>query len=103
MLTLAGAIADHLKVDLAELPVVGSAPEWMSEKAISIGTYFVASGIPVHLWPMPPIGGSETVVNLLTKELNHLIGGYFFIEKEPLKAAQAMEEIIMEKRKNLGI
>ncbi len=103
MLTLAGAIADYLKVDLSELPVVGSAPEWMSEKAVSIGTYFVASGIPVHLWPIPPIGGSETVVNILTKELKQLIGGYFFIEKEPLKAAEIMEEIIMERRKNLGI
>jgi len=103
MLTLAGAIADFIGVDLADLPLVGSAPEWMSEKAVSIGSYFVGSGIPVHLWPMPPITGSDTVVKLLTKDLKDLIGGFFFVEEEPAKAAEFMEEIIMERRKLMGI
>ncbi len=103
MLTLAGAIADYMKVDISDLPLVGSAPEWMSEKAVSIGTYFVASGIPVHLWPMPPIAGSETVVKILTADLKDLIGGYFFVEEDPIKTADIIEEIIMEKRKALGI
>ncbi|MFH1029492.1 MAG: anaerobic carbon-monoxide dehydrogenase catalytic subunit, partial [Pseudomonadota bacterium] len=60
MLNLAGGIADHLGVDISDLPLVGSAPEWTTEKAVAIGTYFIASGIPVHLWPVPPIlGGPE--------------------------------------------
>lgn len=103
MLTLAGAVADYMQVDISDLPLVGSAPEWMSEKAVSIGTYFVGSGIPVHLWPMPPISGSEAVVKILTSDLKELIGGYFFVEEDPVKTANIMEEIIVKKRKSLGI
>jgi len=103
MLTLAGGIADYLGVDISDLPLVGSAPEWMTEKAVSIGTYFVASGVPVHLWPMPPITGSETVVKILTEDMKDLLGGYFFVEEDPVKTANMMEEIIMEKRKALNI
>ncbi len=103
MLTLAGTIADYMDVDISDLPIVGSAPEWMSEKAISIGTYFIASGIPVHLWPIPPISGSNNVLEILTKDLNRLIGGYFFVEQDPLKAANIMEQIIMDRRADLGI
>ena len=103
MLTLAGGLADYLGVDISDLPLVGSAPEWMTEKAVSIGTYFVASGVPVHLWPMPPITGSETVVKILTEDMKDLLGGYFFVEEDPVKTANMMEEIIMEKRKALNI
>lgn len=103
MLTLAGGLADYLEVDISDLPLVGSAPEWMAEKAVSIGTYFVASGIPVHLWPMPPITGSETVVKILTDDIKELLGGYFFVEENPVKAAEKMEEVIMDKRKALNI
>ena len=103
MLTLAAGLADYLGVDISDLPLVGSAPEWMTEKAVSIGTYFVASGVPVHLWPMPPITGSETVVKILTEDMKDLLGGYFFVEEDPVKTANMMEEIIMEKRKALNI
>ncbi|WP_457571638.1 anaerobic carbon-monoxide dehydrogenase catalytic subunit [Desulfovulcanus sp.] len=103
MLTLAGGLADYLDVDISDLPLVGSAPEWMTEKAVSIGTYFVASGIPVHLWPMPPITGSETVVKILTEDIKDFLGGYFFVEEDPVRTADMMEEIIMDKRKALNI
>ena len=52
-----------------KLPVVGAAPEWMSEKAIAIGMYFVASGIYVVIGQPLPVEGSEYVVDLLTKTL----------------------------------
>ncbi len=103
MLVLAGAIADHLNVDISDLPLVGSAPEWYTEKAVSIGTYFVASGIPVHLWPVPPILGGSNVVKILTQDISEVLGGYFFVEGDPKKAADKMEEIILEKRRKLGI
>ncbi len=103
MLVLAGAVADYLNVDISDLPLVGSAPEWYTEKAVSIGTYFVASGIPVHLWPVPPVLGGSNVVKILTEEIAGLLGGFFFIEGDPKKAADKMEEIIIEKRKKLGI
>ncbi len=101
MLTLAGAIADYLKADISDLPLLGSAPEWTTEKAVSIGTYFVASGVPVHLWPVPPITGSPKVGDLLTQGLKDLLGGYFFIEENPNNIIDIMEAIIQEKRKAL--
>ena len=101
ILVLLAALADHLACDVADLPVVGSAPEWTTEKAVSIGTYFVATGVPVHLWPAPPILGSKKVTELLTQEIAGLLGGFFFVEGEVERAAERMEEIILSRRKGL--
>jgi carbon-monoxide dehydrogenase catalytic subunit len=103
MLVLAGAIADHLDLDISQLPLVGSAPERTTEKAVAIGSYFVGSGIPVHLWPLPPILGSPAVTSILTEGAKDLLGGYFFVEEDPLVAADKMEAIIMERRAALSI
>jgi carbon-monoxide dehydrogenase catalytic subunit len=54
ILVLVAALADALGVDISDLPVAGSAPEWYSEKAVTIGTYFVASGVTTHLGPCRP-------------------------------------------------
>jgi len=97
MLNLTGIIADHLKVDISDLPVVGSAPEWTTEKAVAIGTYFVGSGIPVHLWPLPPILGGPEVTRILTKDAKEVLGGWFFVEEDPTATAEQMESIIMER------
>lgn len=103
MLNLAGAIADHLDVDISDLPLVGSAPEWTTEKAVAIGAYFVGSGIPVHLWPLPPILGGPGVTKILTQDAKEVLGGWFFVEEDPIAAADQMEQIIMERRTALGI
>ncbi|GAB7025030.1 anaerobic carbon-monoxide dehydrogenase catalytic subunit [Geotalea toluenoxydans] len=103
MLNLAGAIADHLAVDISDLPLVGSAPEWTTEKAVAIGSYFVGSGIPVHLWPLPPILGGPEVTRILTQDARDLLGGWFFVEEDPVATADQMEKIIMERRGALGI
>ncbi len=103
MLNLAGAIADHLKVDISDLPLVGSAPEWTTEKAVAIGAYFVGSGIPVHLWPLPPILGGPAVTRILTRDAKDVLGGWFFVEEDPVAAADQMERIVMERRSALGI
>lgn len=103
MLVLTGALADHLGVDTSALPVVGSAPEWTTEKAVAIGSYFVGSGLPVHLWPVPPILGSPAVTKILTESAKDLLGGYFFVEEDPVATADRMEAIIMEKRAGLGL
>ena len=103
MLNLAGAIADHLGADISDLPLVGSAPEWTTEKAVAIGAYFVGSGIPVHLWPLPPILGGPAVTKILTRDAKEVLGGYFFVEEDPVATADRMEKIIMEKRSALGI
>lgn len=103
MLNLAGALADHLQVDISDLPLVGSAPEWTTEKAVAIGTYFVGSGIPVHLWPLPPILGGPQVTKILTSDAKDVLGGWFFVEEDPKATADRMEQIIMERRAALGI
>ncbi len=103
ILVLLGSIANALGVDISDLPVVGSAPEWYSEKAVSIGSYFVASGVDVHLGLPPRILGSKAVVELLTDKLKDIVKARFFVEPDPQKAASMMIDIINQKRKALGI
>ncbi len=103
ILVLLAAIADTLGADVSDLPVVGSAPEWTTEKAVSIGVYFVASGVPVHLWPEPPILGASRVTEILTRGLKDILGGWFFVEGDPQKAADQMEAIVLERRRLLGL
>jgi len=102
MLLLLGMLADELGVDISDLPVAGSAPEWMSEKAVSIGTYFVASGVLVHLGVVPPVLGSEKVTKILTEDLEAIVGARFYVETDPKKAAEYIAEYIEEKRRRLG-
>jgi len=89
--------------DIADLPVAGCAPEWMSEKAIAIGQYFVASGALVVFGSASPVAGSEVVHKLLTQGFNELTGGRWAFEPEAGKMAQLMIDHISEKRKALGI
>ncbi len=102
MLIALAALANHLGVDISDLPAAGSAPEWYSEKAVCIGSYFVASGLLVHLGTVPPVLGSKRIVELLTKDAESLVGGKFFVETDPEKAAKVMIEHIREKRRKLG-
>ena len=103
ILVVAAAIADALGVDISDLPVAGAAPEWMSEKAVSIGCYVVASGILTLLGTVPPILGSKNVVDLLTRGVEDLTGGKFMIEQDPVKGAELILEHIEKKRGELGI
>jgi len=103
ILVLLSVLADALGVDISDLPVAGSAPEWYSEKAVTIGTYFVASGVTTHLGPMPPIAGSMNVVQLLTKGLDDVVGATFAVEPDPEKAALFIRQHIESKRKALGL
>ena len=52
--------------DISDIPAVGLAPEWMSEKAMAIGTYAAASGVYVIMGVHNPVDGSETVTHFLT-------------------------------------
>ncbi|MEM0495336.1 MAG: anaerobic carbon-monoxide dehydrogenase catalytic subunit [Thermofilum sp.] len=96
------AMAEALGVDISDLPVAGSAPEWYSEKAVAIGTYFVATGVFVHLGVVPPVLGSKKVTKLLTEDIEGVFGGKFYVEPDPVKAADTIIKVIMEKRKKLG-
>ncbi|MFQ6051438.1 MAG: anaerobic carbon-monoxide dehydrogenase catalytic subunit [Candidatus Hydrothermarchaeota archaeon] len=100
---LLGALADALDVDLSNLPVAASAPEWATEKAAAIGTGAVALGLLVHLGVVPPVAGSELVSKLLAVDAESLFGGKFAVEVDPREAANIIENHIEEKRKALGI
>ena len=89
--------------DISDLPVAGAAPEWMSEKAISIGQYFVASGVFTVFGVTWPTLGSKEVTDFLFKEMEELYGGMWAFEPDPIKGAQMMIEHIDKKRKALGI
>jgi len=103
ILNLAAALANAIGVDISALPIAGAAPEWYSEKAVSIGAYFVASGVFTVLGPMPPITGSLNVVKLLTEGLNDVVGAAFAVEPDPEKAAVLIKKHIDAKRKALGL
>ncbi|AOY75146.1 anaerobic carbon-monoxide dehydrogenase catalytic subunit [Clostridium formicaceticum] len=103
ILVLVSELAKLLKVDISDLPVVGAAPEWMSEKAIAIGTYVVTSGIDTWLGVVPPVTGSDIIVDILTNKAEDIVGAKFHVEPDPHKAAQQMIERIEEKREALGL
>lgn len=89
--------------DFAELPVVGCAPEWVSEKAIAIGQYFVASGIPVGLGVSFPASGSTSLTEYLGAGMEKEVGAGWFYEPTPDGMAQRIMEIIDQRRRRLGI
>jgi carbon-monoxide dehydrogenase catalytic subunit len=89
--------------DISDLPVAGAAPEWMSEKAISIGQYFVASGVFTVFGVTWPTLGSDEVTNFLFKDFEDMYGGMWAFEPDPIKAAHLMIAHIDKKRKALGI
>jgi len=103
ILVLAAALANFLGTDIDKLPLAGAAPEWYSEKAVSIGTYVVASGIYTVLGVQPPIFGSPNVVNLLAAGLDDVVGATFAVEPDPEKAAVLIRRHIEKKRKALGL
>jgi len=103
ILVACAAIANALGVDISDLPVAGAAPEWMSEKAVSIGAYVVSSGIFTVLGTVPPVLGGPAVTELLTQGANDVVGAAFAVEPDPFKAATLMVDHIEEKRAALGI
>jgi carbon-monoxide dehydrogenase catalytic subunit len=103
ILVLASALANALGADISDLPIAGAAPEWYSEKAATIGVYFVASGVYTVLGPMPPITGSMNIVKLLTEGLNDIVGATFAVEPDPEKAAILIRTHIEDKRRKLGL
>ena len=75
----------------------------MTEKAVAIGAYVVASGIFTVLGPIPPVLGSKNVTELLTQGLGDVVGATFAVEPDPEKAAELIIKHIDEKRKALGL
>jgi carbon-monoxide dehydrogenase catalytic subunit len=95
--------AGGLGNDISDLPVAGSAPEWMSEKAISIGHYFVASGVYTVFGVTLPVTGAPKFQKYLFEEFEKMYGGMWDLEADPILHARKMIAHIDKKRKALGI
>jgi carbon-monoxide dehydrogenase catalytic subunit len=89
--------------DLSQIPAVGVAPEWMSEKAVAIASYFVASGIDVILGHPFHIAGSENVMRFLNHDTKELFGASFHVCEDPHEAVIRIMDLLQEDRERLGI
>jgi carbon-monoxide dehydrogenase catalytic subunit len=88
---------------IADLPVAGAAPEWMSEKAISIGQYFVASGVFTVFGVTFPTIAETKFHKLLFEGLEQQGLGKWGFAKDPYDMAHVMIDHIDKKREALGI
>jgi len=97
------ALAEKLNVRISQLPVAGSAPELITEKAVAIGSWLLSLGLLVHIAPPPRVLGSPVATKVLTEDLEGITGGKAFVESDPEKAALGIIAHIEKKRKALGI
>jgi acetyl-CoA synthase len=100
---LATEVADRLGVDVHQIPFVAAAPEAMHEKAVSIGTWAVAMGFPVHVGTMNYLHGSTLVTEVLENTARDVYGGYFIFEEDPVLAAKRLYSAIEYRRWRLDL
>jgi carbon-monoxide dehydrogenase catalytic subunit len=89
--------------DISDLPVAGIAPEWMSEKALAIGAYVVASGITTWMGGSSPIEGSEQLTKLVNEGWNDVYGATWHFEPDWQKIIDEVIAHIDAKRKALKL
>jgi carbon-monoxide dehydrogenase catalytic subunit len=88
---------------IADLPAAGAAPEWMSEKAVSIGFYVAASGVFTVLGEPFPIQGAPGLMKFVCGDMEQIFGGKFAFEPDPIRAARLMIDHIDRKRAALKL
>ncbi len=105
MMILASDIAKDWGISISQIPLCGCAPEWMSEKAVSIGNYVVATGIDTYLGVDPYSKGSSEITELLQGEAGckEWVEAHFIVETDIEKLGDKMIECIEAKRAALGI
>ncbi|MEI2610534.1 MAG: anaerobic carbon-monoxide dehydrogenase catalytic subunit [Candidatus Promineifilaceae bacterium] len=96
--------------DIDQIPAIGLAPEWMSEKALAIGTYCVASGAYVIFGGTSPVSGmpdkvsdSDLVAHYLSEEWEKIYGGKLEFIADPTVMVQKALAHIDKKRADLGL
>ncbi len=89
--------------DISDIPAVGMAPEWMSEKAISIGTYCVASGAYVIMGHKSPVSGVEVVDRMISDGWESKVGGRMEFINDPEEIVRRSLAHIDKKRAALGL
>lgn len=100
---VATEIAAELGIDLPQLPLVLSAPQWLEEQALADGAFGLALGLPLHLALPPFITGGKLVTEILTEKLKDLTGGHVIVNPDPKSSAEQLEEIIIDRRQKLGL
>ncbi|MGR3318594.1 MAG: anaerobic carbon-monoxide dehydrogenase catalytic subunit [Candidatus Anammoxibacter sp.] len=89
--------------DISELPAAGTCLDWMHEKALAIGHYFVASGALIIFGTESPVAGAPDVDKLLTEGLEDIVGGKWVFQPDHSKIAGMIIDAIEKKRDLLGI
>ena len=100
---VATEIAEALGVDIPQLPLVLSAPQWLEEQALADGAFGLALGLPLHLGSPPFVTGSPIAVQVLCKDMLSLTGGQVLINGDAAESAKLLEDIILQKRKGLNL
>ena len=89
-------LAAALNVDIPQLPVALSAPQWLEEQALADGAFGLALGLPL-------ITGGPLVTQVLTEGLKDITGGSVIVDPDPESAANTLEAEILDRRKGLGL
>ncbi|SFH30337.1 Ni-dependent carbon monoxide dehydrogenase precursor [Desulfotomaculum arcticum] len=96
-------MADDLGVDTPKVPFVASAPEAMSGKATSIGTWCLDIGMPIHVGTMPPVEGCDLIYSILTQIAGDVFGGYFILEPDIETSIQKLLGALEYRTWKLGV
>jgi carbon-monoxide dehydrogenase catalytic subunit len=89
--------------DISDIPAVGIAPEWMSEKALAIAAYCAASGAYVIMGIQNPVEGSQFVTDMISKDWEKSVGGKIEFVVEPEEMLRRILEHIDNKRAALKL
>ncbi|MCL2593578.1 MAG: carbon monoxide dehydrogenase, partial [Defluviitaleaceae bacterium] len=100
---IAGELAEALNIDIPQLPLVLSAPQWLEEQALADGVFGLALGLPLHLGLPPFISGSPVAVEVLCNAMLDITGGQVLINDNAQESAIMLENIIIQKRKGLNL
>ena len=103
ILLLVTGIAKDWGVDITDLPIIGCAPEWMSEKAVAIANYVIGTGVDTYLGIEPQVKGSSQMMELITEGTRKMVGAGFIINKDPDALVKSMIDGIEAKRTALNI
>lgn len=100
---VAGEIAQALNIDIPQLPIVISAPQWLEEQALADGAFALALGFTVHLGLPPFVTGSPVALDVLTNQMEDITGGRLLVDTDVVSSADTLEAVILEKRRQLGL
>ena len=100
---VAAEVAEALNIDIPQLPLAISAPQWLEEQALADGAFALALGLPLHLGLPPFVTGSSIAVQVLCEDMKKLTGGHVLINSDAAQSADLINDIILEKRKALNL